>query len=201
MGAFYIEEISDYEEEDTNNNYLLDPDAINLEEHNIHLEDIKMKRENGQTQWKELIDESSRRYDQTTTQKKPEAKEKIIIKEENGEEQAGTSRSFEDGMFATMPGAKNHVTAETAGRPSILRALLERDSRSNSHSRMINKKALDLKNKEEINKEKKKDQSQHTEWRKTLNSQINEIKIENTYTNQKKWKNIMTMIHNHDGTT
>lgn len=143
MGAFYIEEINDYEdyeEEDINNNYLLDPDTTNLVKHNIHLEDMKIE-EDGQTQWNKLIEESSRRYNQTTTQKKPETEEKIVINGENGEEQAGTSCSFEDGMFAAMPGANNHVTAGTAGRPSILRALLERDSRSNNHSKMIDEKA------------------------------------------------------------
>lgn len=60
-------------------------------------------------------------------------------------------------MFAAMPGAENHVTAGTAGRPSILRALLERDSRSNNHSKKIDGKALDLKNKEKINKKEEKE--------------------------------------------
>lgn len=96
-------------------------------------------------------------------EKKPETN-KAVIKRGNGEEH---SYGTDDGMFAKVPGGENHVTAETTGHPSILRALLECATRDDIHSRKKDEEALDLKNK----------------------------KVLEQTNNQMKWKNIMTMIH------
>lgn len=134
-------------------------------------------------------------------QEGPEIKN-VITKGRNGEERAGI---FDDGMFAEMPGGENHVKAEMIGRPSILRALLERASRGNIHSKKKYEEALDMKNKDTLNRinnqNKWETQIHNAVWRDTLSKSINEnnqrekINI-NPNTNQKKWKNIMTLIHN-----
>lgn len=62
IGAFYIEDECDYEDldtEDENNNYLIDPDTIDVNQNNINLEALGMKRENGKTIWNQLVEDSS----------------------------------------------------------------------------------------------------------------------------------------------
>lgn len=84
-------------------------------------------------------------------------------------------------MSAAMPRGNNHAKTDAAGSSSILRALLERTSSDDIHSRKKNEEALDLKKKEklkEINSQKKKE-----------NNKIN------NNNDKEKWKNIMTMIH------
>lgn len=66
-----------------------------------------------------------------------------------------------------MPDSENNGKAETTGKPSILRALLERATSNDIHSKNEPKGALDLKDK----------------------------KILEGKNNQMKWKNIMTLIH------
>lgn len=125
-----------------------------------------------------------------------------------------------------MPGGINHVKTDTAGQPSILRALLEQTSRDDVHSKMKNKEALDLKNKKkskEIKVHKTREDlihntlkepvkennntQQDTKVNKINSNQIKQTKIINKNnqiketeindkTNQIKWKNIMTIIHN-----
>lgn len=177
IGAFYIEDEYDYEDldtEDENNNYLIDSDTIDVNQNNINLEALGMKRENGKTIWNQLVEESSQRYSTVMNQEGPEIKN-VITKGRNGEERAGI---FDDGMFAEMPGGENHVKAETIGRPSILRALLERASRDNIHSKKKYEEALDLKNKDTLNRinnqNKWETQIHNAVWRDTLSKSINE---------------------------
>lgn len=160
MGALYVEDMS---EEDENNNYLLDPDEIDITKHSINLEPIEIKKENGEAHWSQLVDESSRRYTSTASRMEPETN-KAVIKRGNGEER---SYGTEIGVSATVPGGENNVKAETTGQPSILRALLERATRNDIHSKTKTEEALDLKEKEIL-------------------EQVN---------NQIKWKNIMTLLH------
>lgn len=166
IGALYAEEIDDYEdwsEEDKNNNYLVDPDEKNLTKHHTNLESMRIEKENDRTHWSQLVDESSRRHILTKRQEEPETN-KTRIKRRNSEEH---SYRIDDGMSAEMPCGENNVKAETTGQPSILRALLERATRDDIHSKIKTKEEHNLKNK----------------------------KILEQKNNQLKWKNMMTMIH------
>lgn len=180
MGAFYIEEIEDDDnlsEENGNNNFLIDPDTIDLTKEDINLEALGMKKINDETQWNDLVEEFSQRYVTTIREEPPKIKI-VSVRGGNGEKQAGETCYPDDGMFAAMPGGKNHVTTDAVGQPSILRALLVRASRDDIHSRKKNEEELNLKDKntlERINIQKKKADILHNAvWRETLKKSIKE---------------------------
>lgn len=178
MGALYIEEIEDDDDisvGDENNNFIEDPDTIDLTMVDTNLEAMSMKKINGHIQWIDLEEESSQRYS-TAVRRKPSEIKILNIKGGNGEEHAGKACDPVDGMLAEMPGGVNHATTDAAGRPSILRALLERPSRSNSHSRIRTEEDSSLKEKnllEEINiRGEVRNILNNATWRKTLKETI-----------------------------
>lgn len=168
-------------EEDENNNYLIDPDTIDLTKEDINPEAMDIIKINGTTCWNDLVEESSQRYVTTMRQEPPKIKI-VSVKGGNGEEHAGETCSPDDEMSAAMPGGKNHVTTDAAGQSGILRALLKRASRDDIHLRR--------KHEEEFNLEKK-----NTLERKNRNTNQKEERNKNEKTDQIKWKNIMTLIH------
>lgn len=116
MGAFYIEEIGDDDNlsvEDENNKFLEDPETIDLTKEDTNLEAMGIKKVNGKTHWNDLVEESSQRYVATIRQEPPKIKI-VSVRGGNGEEHAGETCSPDDGMFAAMPGGKNHVTTDAA---------------------------------------------------------------------------------------
>lgn len=88
LGAFYVEEISEYEDissEDENNNFLIDPDVIDLTRDEINLEAMGMKKINGETIWNDHVKEPSYRY-LTTIREDPPIIKIINVRGGNGEE-------------------------------------------------------------------------------------------------------------------
>lgn len=87
MGAFYIEELDDYEDlssADENNNFLIDPNTVDSTRWESDPEAMEIQETSEDTRWNNLVEESSYRY--TTTMREDPPKIKIInIRGGNGE--------------------------------------------------------------------------------------------------------------------
>lgn len=96
-------------------------------------------------------------------------------------------------MYAEMPEGKNHVTTEAARRPSILKALLERASRDDYHSRKKYEEQLNLKKEDSLEginiRREIKEILNNATWRRTLKESITQNLIKPNDSNKIKETN------------